>query len=362
MYIFNFIDLYPYFLLLIIIIILSLCKIKNIDNKFVIFILLFAFSAMRYNVGWDYSHYLEIIKAGHAHVEYNRFELMNRIVFDLAHNTRLFQLAFVFYSFFTLYLVYFICSKKSINPELSLLIYTTFPIFFFASLSTIRQSLAYSMVFMAYGVLVEKKVFKFYLLICLACLIHYSALIGLLLFLLVRFKITFKFNVILLLLSFLISDEVRNIILKINLDISIIGTLKAYITRFSTQSYTTLQYLIYLINFLNLVFYSKLVRLNDSNREIIGIINFGVVVYNILSFNGVLSNRFSTFFLQFIILLIPYYEYVFKQSGRFFVRINIYIFFTGIYFAYLYVYIRAYNLKLLHKISFIPYQYFWEMK
>jgi hypothetical protein len=246
-------------------------------------------------------------------------------------------------------------SRYSLDPSISWIVFFSLPLFFLASLSTIRQSLATAIIFFSFHYLKEKKELIFLILIIISSLIHYSAVFGIFLWPLSKIHIGRWTNFVLLITSFFMGFIVENIISLIQSDLSIFKVLQFYL-KADYKSSTILQYIYYTIGVINLIFYKKLVRDDTNSSKYITITNFGLIFYNLLSFEPVSAGRISAFFLIFWILLIPKYLSFFKQTDRALVKLFTLGLCILISLSYLYLYINAYNANILEKISFLPYK------
>lgn len=348
-----FFDLYPY---LIISVALLMCSTKYIKNgSKIIFILLILITCLRYNVGWDYFAYVDIIKGNIASIINSRYEPLSLLVLLCAKYLNFYPLVFVFFGYFTLKLTQLIITKYSEDPVISWVVFYSLPLFYFASLSTLRQSLATAFILLSYNYIINKRTILFLFLIVIASLFHVSAIAGLLLHPLAKIPITLKLNWILFGLSFLLSPILENLILNINIGFPLLTTFKYYINANTTGS-TTLQYLYYTIGVINLLFYKKLTEKSETNKLLITITTVGISIYNLLIFEPVSAARISAFFLIFWILIIPHYASLFKEWQRQFVRFSVSFLFILISFVYLNIYITAYHNKVNEKISFLPYR------
>ena len=352
-YEFSFFALYPYLIISIVFLLSSTKYIKN--GPKIIFVILMLFTCLRYNVGWDYFAYVDLIKGNIVTIVNSRFEPLSILVFLCAKYLNFYPLVFIFFGYLTLKLTQLTINKYSVDPVISWVVFYSLPLFYFASLSTIRQSIAAAFILFSYNYIINKKTILFLLMILIASLFHVSAIAGLLLLPLAKIPVSLKFNWILLGLSFLLSPILKNLLLNINLGFPILTTLKYYINANITGS-TILQYLYYAIGVTNLLFYKKLTEKSEENKQLIAITTAGLFIYNLLSFEPVSAGRISAFFLIFWILIIPHYANFFKEWQRPFVRFTVSLFLILISFAYLNIYISAYQNKVLEKISFLPYK------
>jgi hypothetical protein len=265
------------------------------------------------------------------------------------------------FAYLTLKMVYDSINLYSINPLLSWVVYYSMPLFFFAALSTIRQSLATAIVFYSYKYVKEKKFILFFLLILIGSLFHVSAVIGVLILPLVVFPISKTKNIILLILSFFVSTLIYNYLINLSGGIGSLTRLQSYILNDEIVKPNKILYLYYAIGVFNLLLYDKLIRTNNRNKDFISLFNFGLIIFNLLSFEPISSLRISAFFLLFIIYLVPYYVELFTPKDQIIVQFFILSSFLALSFFYIYLYVSSYNEFFLEKVSFLPYK-FWFFK
>ncbi|MBF2708208.1 EpsG family protein [Flavobacterium soyangense] len=356
-YVFSFVDLWPYILIALLFILCYYYKIQ--ESSKIIYFTLLLFSCLRYDVGWDYDMYVWEIGKGYDLLIEGRFEPLSKVIFIIASELNFYPIAFIFFAWLTLRLVSLSIDKYSVNPTISWLVFYSFPLFFFASLSTIRQSLATALILYSYQFAVERKIVKFLLIIMVAFLFHTSAISGLIILPLLYLNVSKKGNYILFISSFFLSIIIKKIILSsfIN-ELSVISRLQEFYIDADTASPTKLQYLYYIIAVVNLIYYDKLVALNSLNKQIISITTFGIFFFNVFSFEPISASRISAFFLLFWIYLIPYYSKIFSIRYGKIIQHIIFTLLLSLSFYYLSMYVSSYQNNIQEKVSFLPYK-FW---
>lgn len=356
-YEFSYIDLWPYVIIAFIFIICYNFKIRNSSK--IIYSTLLMFSALRYDVGWDYTSYIEEMSEGYSSLMNGRLEFLSKYIFIIANYLNFYPFAFIFFAWLTLKLVEKSINKYSIDPLISWLVFYSLPLFFFASLSTIRQSLATAMILFSYQFLNKKQYLKFTLTILTASLFHSSALIGFLLFPLTLIPLNRSINLLILISSFFLSFFIKSLLSTGFLSqLDILSRFQDFYIDAETSSPTKLQYLYYIIVGFNLFYYDRLVALDISNKKMITITTFGVFLFNILSFEPITSTRLSAFFLLFWIYIIPYYLLIFSKGKGIVIQKIIFNMLLLLSFYYLFIYVEAYESRIQEKISFLPYK-FW---
>jgi hypothetical protein len=352
-YEFFILDLWPYILIACIFLFCHLYKPKN-SNK-IFFITLLIFCILRYDVGWDYIEYVRVIESGYVNIVDSRYEFLSKYFFLIGSYLSFYPIVFAIFSFLTLRIFYISVSRYSINPLLSWLVFYSMPLFFFASLSTIRQSLAMLIVFFSYRFVLEKKYIYFLITIIISMLIQPSAIVGVLILPIMIFPVGKLINIILFICSFYIGSMIISFI--DNSDLFLLTRLKIYIGLEGVKA-QLLNYLYYAFGIFNLLFYDKLVKIDPKNKAIITLINSGLILLNLFSFESVTSLRISAFYLLFLVYLIPSYTRIFnKQSSRIIENVLV-SGFISLSFFYLYIFINGYNNGVIDKVSFLPYR-FW---
>ena len=87
------------------------------------------------------------------------------------------KIIFLIYSAITVFSVIFFIDRNSSNKELSLYIFMTFGLYYLSTFNIIRQWLAIAILLIGFNFLLEKKYLYLYFIICIASIIHLSALI-----------------------------------------------------------------------------------------------------------------------------------------------------------------------------------------
>lgn len=357
-YSFSFFDLWPYIFISLIFIICYNYDFKNTSK--IIYLTLLFFTILRFEVGWDYFSYVAEIKEGVEYFKNSRYEPLSNLIFIMSASLKFYPLAFIIFGWLTLLFVFKSINNFSVKPVISWLVYYSLPLFFFASLSTLRQSLATVIILYSYKFLREKKDIKFFFAIFIATLFHTSGIFGILLWPIVKFQFNRTTNVIFFIVSFLFPIFLNDLLIgfadQIVTNVSLFSKYNWYLEHESVGT-TKLQYLYFAFGIFNLIFYNRLTKLNSENKNFLNIANIGIVIFNVLSFEPISATRISAFFLVFLIYIIPYYPVIFKKN-RLVIQPIIFILLLSISFFYLWIYIDSYESGVITKISFVPYK-FW---
>ena len=128
----DYLDTIPYLLLLGLLMINM--KINSKASNNLCFFIIFIFSAIRYNVGFDFMMYLDILKNDPY---YDRFEFFEYLLQRLAAETYI-PLFFIINSFITVYFVKGAIENLSTNVSISLFAFFCIPLLYTHSFSIIR--------------------------------------------------------------------------------------------------------------------------------------------------------------------------------------------------------------------------------
>ena len=203
---------------------------------------LFLVASLRYGIGSDFFGYVELFQSfSYGTIKQTflvniepLFYLMNLLISHIFGAN--YQWLFVITSGITLYSVFFVIYRDSVNPVESVFLYISMT-FYLSSLNTTREHMACSLLLIALKYLYENKPVKFSMVVIVAGLFHYSALAFFLVWFLKRIKITPKKAIILTVAFFLLREIVATVIfdvlrftqysryLDVNVDYSVSGIL-----------------------------------------------------------------------------------------------------------------------------------------
>ena len=299
----DYLDTIPYLLLLGLLMINM--KINSKASNNLCFLVLFVFSAIRYDVGYDYMMYLDILR---YEPDYDRFEFLEYLLQRFAAQTYI-PIFFIVNSFITVYFAKWAIEKLSVNVSISLLAFFCLPLLYTHSLSIIRFWSGVSVLFYATTFIYEKKWIQFAVFYIISYFLHGSMVVGILFTPLVLFEISRIANIILLIFSFVGGEFVLNRLLGSSLaDYGILGErLNYYANIGDTESaMTKIPYLYLAIDILFLFLWTR--NKNKSSavlHKYITIFNIGVSILFLLSFDNTLNSRLCRPFLIYIILVVP---------------------------------------------------------
>jgi len=270
---------------------------------FLALFVLFVFTSIRYDVGWDYQvYYRTIINYEQTNIV-SRGELFTNLLIDLA---RYYQSAFlyfflnalIFYVFFFLSLVRF-----NVSSYIPVLLFLAFPLFFINSLSVVRTFTAISLVFYAVSFLSERKLVQYFILVYLASCFHTSALLAIVFPFISYVNLRAKNYVFIFISGFIAKFFLEYLIFFSN------PVLENYLKPTLIQEGTKAIYFFALLMCIMLFFKDKFVRSNavystQASLAIFNIYFVGFMIYVVFMEYGTLGHRLSLYgtFLSLIIL------------------------------------------------------------
>lgn len=326
-----------YFLLFMLVIIIGLSKIPN--KNYIIFAILFLFSALRFDVGYDYGAYYKVITDLNS-INYERFGIFDRLIIDLSRELNFYQFYFIFTSFIIIYLISKTVNNYSDNYLFSMLIFLAIPIFYLMSLTIIRQYIAISIVFFSLKYIVDRNFFKYFILITIASIFHTTALVTLPMYFLYRVKFTKIFSLIIIFLSIFISPFLSKILILY---------FPYYSNYFNNASHG--KSLLYFLFFILIFIFMHYKYIKDYRTSFyFNVYTIGISLYIMFIQLGDVGIRISYYYLIFLIFLIPSILKIYKDKQAYFIMITLTLF----------IYIFNFYLfeKNNYKNAYIPYNIF----
>lgn len=331
--------MHPYFFVLLVIYFLSLVNIPY--RKHLIFLILFVFSAVRFDVGFDFNTYYDVISDPN-HLEYYRFSVLDRKLIDASRLLGIKQFYFIATSLIINYLIFKTFLKYSSNFFISAIIFFVIPIFYLYSFSIIRQFAAIAIVFYSIRYVIDKRLFYFLAAIAIASIFHVSALVALPLYFIGSKKFS---NGLLIFMS--IAVIIAPKIMKEGI-ISYLPYYSHYLESEDGHGWT-MMYLL-LIFFAFVAIKSKLIK-NLENIIYYNSYVFGVFLYCFFIQFGDIAPRIGFYYLIFITLLIP--EVLIEYKNRQIVPLVCFSFF--LLFSVNFYFFD----KNTYKNPYLPYEYFF---
>lgn len=255
-----------------------------------------------------------------------------------------FNLDFIYISMIyyglTFYFMYLSIRKYSKSLILSLLIYILMPIFFLSQYITIRQALSISLFIYAILSIKDNKKYLGYSLFLMAVIFHYSSLMAIFIFIVLKGLINTKkstyFYISIILLAMILSLYTNLLITSVIniINIGLINKYLQYVDMENSQNFIrTLFYSI--VYFLTLFLYINEKKVSQINIILFNLYTIGLFI-TIMGSGNMNVNRLSNFFLIFLIFLLPNIilskTSKIKFSSRQFILIIILILFSIYYY------------------------------
>ncbi len=348
-YYFSIFDLIPYILLFSFLYMLAVSNNKNKLRNIAIVVVVFL--GIRYGIGYDYFQYREWIldptlKSQEPLAQYFA-EFSSKIHY---------QLFFLITSVLTIFPVYYISKKYSINPIMSFMVYMLVPMLFLDGMSTIRNAVAYPMVLWAFLLLLQKE-HKYLAIIPLVIAIgfHNSAIVALLFLPFAFFKIKRKTAILLWGISFMFTQKQVSEVLLDYMGLPFLSKASWYLAHSGeNESGGMLWIAVNAINLINFWYWDELKHSNVKCSYYLMAYNLGCILYNLtIRIDPTMALRLSNFGSIFLMLIAPSYIFVLPFSKLQNLRV-VYLFFIAFFCSLLFIVILT--TPPGEKMSFFPYQ------
>ena len=319
------------------------------------FVLIFA--AIRYGIGYDYFSYKYIIEGNGQDYELERWEMLPRYLALFCGKTH-YQLFFAISSFLTIYPVYYVSKKLSVDPLKSFFVYLMFPLFFLDGLGVMRNAVAYSFALLMFYNINRKK--YLYSLLCLLFAVgfHISAVVAILLYPLYFLFHKKYLNIVLYLSSFVLSISIVPILESFLPYNFLLDKVMSNVDKGITTTGGLLFYVVNGIAIFHLLYWERISSISSNNKIYLTLVNVGVFLWNVfLGLDPTTAQRLSLFFLLFIVLLVPSYISISLRNKRF-INSSVNVLFVSLFVSSLVLNLYAYYEKG-RNMSNIPYQVFF---
>ncbi len=181
-------------------------QVLNAVSLLSVFLLLFAVSALRRNVGNDYDKYCEYFHLIRVNLNFHNevpteigFNLICLIIYFLCGCTENYLVMFAFFAFVTILLFMKAMYKQADSFPLTFFLFMTLG-YYFQTFSTVRYYLALAIAFYAIPLVLDKKWGKFIALVILGATIHKSLLVVIPLYFLAQWTYK-KYQIVLVVLA-----------------------------------------------------------------------------------------------------------------------------------------------------------------
>ncbi len=283
-------------------------------------LLLLVLACLRFGVGADYFSYQFLysrinpsIFVELAHGADNQeigFRLLGSLIKGLGFS---YQFYLIIISAVNLLFISLICKKYSKNPTLSLTVYYSF-YYLVWTFSGLRQGLVLAIgMYYLLKYINQNKSIRFFIIIFILTLIHYSALILIIYYLVTKIEFRKKTLIIITICSILFSLIPWGNILKIFSGVPIIDKVLIYIDAdYSIGSILNFQSLGRIAFLVIALFYYNTYKMRSSfSKKLINIYIFSIIIYFLFQFSELTAARLSIYgkFLDIILLVNVYYLY-----------------------------------------------------
>ncbi|MCR1849917.1 EpsG family protein [Paeniclostridium sordellii] len=299
-------------------------KINSFNNRLTLImilslIIIWGFSAFRYNIGWDYQAYYNTIKYGIETNIVSNNEYITIFLVKLAQNLKITNIYFVINSFICIFFIGKTVRKYSRDFWVSIVFFICFPLFFLNSLSVIRIFSAIAITFYGLRYIKENKFYKYLLIVIIASLFHKSATIAIIFYFVKNIKFSRKKLIIILILLPFVGNILNTIVFKF------MPKYAVYTNESSIQEGTKAIFIFMLIEVFICIFKEKLTNLNKEINLYNNIYLVGLSIYLMFSNQGTMGHRLSLYGTIYSLLLIPEILLIFKsKKDRALVKILIY--------------------------------------
>lgn len=346
-----------FYLTLLLLLLLLPCSNKRM-GMFLFFILVCGVSAIRYNIGYDYINYLDIILSRNTYaIAYDRLEPLGRFLIDTSRHLEYPQFFFIVSSIIIIIGVAFWIYRESEDYKLSILIFMALPMFFWASLSIVRQFMAISFGLFFFNAIISRKYKQSYAWLLLAILSHSSAFVLAITYFLPQ-KLTFSRYILIYTSSFILGFVFYGAI-NWGVGISIFEKAQLFIQKSDLKGFKNQMILF------NVFFVLHLLLLKRTKQDSLRwtfysqLFLIGIFLLNVLNFAPVFAGRVSSFFLISFVILLPNGIMKLRQHKHFYrlLATPVFIFF---YIYTLYLASSSYEKGLTVKDPYIPYDTYFD--
>jgi len=281
-----------YILLFLFVFLIGYSRCSNKQKLSLAFSVIFLFSGLRYGIGYDYFSYFQIIQD-----EEFQTEFIPKVMMNIARDTHF----SVFFLLSSLWICFFFATgliKVNCSYE-CVVFFIGYPSLLMMSLSTIRQSMAFSVIFL---LLCNKNpgLLKKLLYISVAFLCHQSSVIALLL-LLPLGRLGKRALWICIVLSFILGEVVSKILLSVDAGSLIMLKFQHYLSE-DMGGGGFLRLVMYILTFFSLWHYDRLK--SRGCGDYVAYVCIGCSLYSLFSVNAHLAERFCTFFFSAIMIYV----------------------------------------------------------
>ncbi len=325
---------------------------QKTNDKYTVTLLLawtviFLFSSLRYNVGWDYEAYYATVRYNLVTNIVSNGELATIFLIELARDLGITNLYFFLNSLIFITLVALTVRRYSEDYWISIIFFVCFPLFFLNSLSVIRLFTALAITFYAFKFIERGQLLRYVIAVAFAGMFHASAFIAIAFYFIRNVKLDILKLVIVLFSLPFVGGLINSFVIKY------LPTYAPYTETSGGQEGTKA---IFVLLFIGAVALFLRDRILENDRIANMYFNFyfvGLGIYLMFFTQGTMGHRLSLYGTFFSLLLIPKIVSVFNADGnRSLLKIGISLF-SIVIFLYI-VYIGA--------ATYVPYKTIFQIR
>ncbi|WP_033543330.1 EpsG family protein [Planococcus sp. CAU13] len=307
------------------------------SGKYTVTILLawtviFLFSSLRYNVGWDYKAYYATVRYNLVTNIVSNGELATIFLIELARDMDMTNLYFFLNSLITIVLVALTVRRYSKDYWVSIIFFVCFPLFFLNSLSVIRLFTALAITFYAFKFIERGQLLRYVLAVGLAGMFHASAFIAIAFYFIRNVRLDIMKLVIVLVSLPFVSGIINLLVVRY------LPKYATYTEATSAQEGTKAVYVLVLIGIVALFLRDRILENDRIANMYFNFYFVGLGIYLMFFTQGTMGHRLSLYGTFFSLLLIPKIMSLFKlDSNRALLKVGFSIFSIVIFLYIVYV-------------------------
>ncbi|RAZ79594.1 hypothetical protein DP120_08295 [Planococcus halotolerans] len=308
---------------------------------------IFLFSSLRYNVGWDYEAYYATVRYNLVTNIVSNGELATIFLIELARDMNMTNLYFFLNSLIFIMLVALTVKRYSQDYWISIIFFVCFPLFFLNSLSVIRLFTALAITFYAFKFIERGQLMRYLIAVAFAGMFHASAFIAIAFYFIRNVKLDIlKLVVVLFSLPF-VGKVVNSFV------VAYLPTYAPYTEAAGGQEGTKAIFVLLFIGVVALFLRDKILENDRIANMYFNFYFVGLGIYLMFFSQGTMGHRLSLYGTFFSLLLIPKIVSLFNlDSNRVLLKVGISLF-SIVIFLYI-VYVGA--------ATYVPYKTIFQIR
>ncbi len=262
-------------------------------------LVVYAFTALRYGVGWDYLAYYDTIHYGITSNIMFSGEYATTFLVDLSRRLGVTNIYFAVNAFICLFFTSRAIREYSRDYWLSIILFLCFPLFFLNSLSVIRFFSALALVFYGFRYIERRNFMAYCLIVLLAGMFHKSAFITLVFYFLYDMKFSASKLAIILALSPILSTVINRLVIKH------LPRYAPYAQATNRQEGTKSILVFIVVGIIALILKERITARDRVANAYYNIYFMGLITYLMFFTQGTMGHRLSLYGTVFSLLLIP---------------------------------------------------------